>query len=174
VIAGLAAGGSAVEVHDAVVARLARVEWMAAPEWDGRAAGLLREYYRRLLPLWPADRVKVLPDDLVVLDRLLGRLSAADRSWSEQRARELAPPGDNTTRRLVAVVLAGALLQAAGALGPGADPGEPLLDLFEAGFALGRGHAAVDVLYSCGMTSVPLPSRSQLAAAPERRPSRQE
>lgn len=68
----------------------------------------------------------------------------------------------STTRDLLPVILAWAVAVDAAELEPSADPGEPLLDLFAAGFQLEYRHEGIHIHHQSGWRIYQPPSRSSL------------
>jgi hypothetical protein len=147
----------------ATVQRLGAVRWGTAPTWERHARDLLVDFYRRLLPFWPADAYQILPANPQVSAALRAYLSATELTRVDANVERLAG-GDTQTRRwLIELILIGALLRARGQLDESNDPGVSLLRLFEAGYDLNPTHGGVDVIHASGMTTVPLPTREQVS-----------
>jgi hypothetical protein len=151
--------------------RLESLPWSSAPAWDQRARDWLVEYYVRIFPVWPEASPQILPHDPRVIDAFLSRLTEAERAALERRKGDLLeawrrqPNGPvASTKTLLPLLIATALLVERAALAPEDDPSVPLLELLAAGYELHPSHGAVDVLYAGGMTTVPLPRRAEIQA----------
>lgn len=153
------------------VDRLENMAWSSASAWDLRARDWLFEYYVRIFPVWPESSPQILPQDPRVIDAFVSRLTDPERASLERRKGELLDAWRSrrrepttSTKTLLPLLLAAAMLAERGALAPEEDPSVPLLELFGAGYELNPSHGAVDVLYATGMTTVPLPRRSDIEA----------
>jgi len=157
------------ELINARLDRLLSIDWGKASAGPKRGKELLFSYYERLLPVWPASGGNLMPNDASIIASFASRLSVAEIAELKQLAESVF----NATRArgqslvpmmasLVRFVLICAALRARGRLDAGADPSEPLLELFEAGYELNPTHGAVDLLNQSGMTSIPLPTRAAI------------
>lgn len=151
---------------DDALTRLAEVRWGSAPDWDPKAATWLRAYYQRLAPWWPADRPRLSPVDRAIIEPVVDRRPEADRDRIEAEVGSLLAAADErseripwATEQLVRLVLAWAMAVDAGELAAAADPGEPLLDLFGAGFQIHYSDAGIELRYASGWMIARVPTR---------------
>jgi hypothetical protein len=166
----------AIDFHDDLLQgrlrRLRAVSWGAAPGGSRQGKQLLFAYYQRLLPVWPAHGGKILPHDASVIAAFTGRLAPAEvaelRTLEEgivSAARHRhAHVSAAASGLLIILILACSVLVGRGVLAAAADPAEPLLELFEAGYQLSASHGSVDVLDASGATTIPLPTRADVEA----------
>lgn len=150
-------------------ARLAKVAWGSAPEWDDRALKWWKDYYRRLLPSWPSGRGTLPPAAPDVVASAFAGRGATEREQIytavasiKDAARKRAEEIESTSRELLPAILAWSLAVDASNLAAGEDPGEPLLELFEAGFQLIDRHEGIHILYQSGWRIYQPPSRASL------------
>lgn len=154
---------------DNVVDSLRRVHWGAATQWAPFAKESLLEYYRRLKPYWPEARHRLEPADRAVEQAALAALPEVDRSRIDAATRELLAAArgrgervEATTARLIPLILAWSLAVERSELADAKDPGGPLVELFRAGYQIAYTNAGIEVWYSSGAMTIPVPSRQQL------------
>jgi hypothetical protein len=150
--------------------RLKAIRWGSAREWNPAAWDRLLEYYERVLPVWPEDRMKLLPHNRVLTEPFSNRLSAMEGEQVNSMLQAILKIAEDSgvvltaiNSALVKLILACAALLERGDLASCEDPSESLLQLFELGFDLSPSHSAVDICYQIGCTSVPLPDRKSVA-----------
>ena len=152
---------------DVVTHRLQHVRWKSARQWSDKVRDWLREYYRRLAPWWPTGRRRIAPADRALKDLILAPLSPETRSrisavttplWA---ASEGGKRIDRTTKELVELMLAWALAVDGGTLPADRDPGAPLLEMFEAGYAVHYSHDGIELSYANGWKIAPVPAREE-------------
>ena len=127
-------------------------------------------YYSRLALAWPSGRSTLPPADPEILAAALSSRSSADREQIEKsvQAIESAANGrgeeiESTTRNLLPAILAWSIAVDNGEIVASGDPGEPLLELFEAGFQLGYRHEGFHIHYESGWRIYQPPARSSLS-----------
>ena len=150
--------------------RLKIIPWGQAPGWKNEVRQYISSYYRRILAAWPEDHAFILPNNSIVLDHFLRQLSAEDREdiarmadiiLNEAKRHDYYPA--QTTKDLIALMLACLVLIDQGVYTEDESPAAPLLALFEAGYELNPTHQGLDVCYASGMCTIPLPARESIA-----------
>lgn len=142
---------------------------IVAPAWQDAARDRLLDYYAIVLPLWPEDRVKLLPISDCFTEPHFGCLSTAESDRVDLMFQSVCEILENAVGwswvdcTLVKLVLTCAVLSEKGELPLGEDPSEPLLQFYEERFSLGLNHGCVDIFYRGGFTSVLLPTREAIA-----------
>ncbi len=154
---------------ESITIALREMRWGAAPDWSPRALEWLHEYYRRLAPYWPANQGRLGPADREIQKAVVGTLAPADQERiraaieairnAAQTRRERV---ESTTMDLVPLILGWALAVESGKIAAAVDPGVPLMDLFAAGFQLQFSDVGVEIHYSTGWMTAPVPTRAQL------------
>ena len=157
---------------DAVTKRLQQVRWNSAEHWSDKVRDWLREYYRRLAPWWPTDRRRIAPADRALKESILAPLPA-ETAETRSRISAITTPlwaaaeggirrVERTTKELVELMLAWALAVDEGALPEDRDPGVPLLEMFEAGYAIHYSHDGIELGYANGWMIAPVPAREDV------------
>jgi hypothetical protein len=130
---------------------------------------LLHEYYRRLVPYWPANQGRLGPADREIEGAVVGALAPTDQERIRVAAEAIrsAAKGrgertESTTMSLVPLILGWALAVDSGKIVSAVDPGVPLMDLFAAGFQLQFSDVGVEIHYSTGWMTAPVPTRAKL------------
>ncbi len=150
--------------------RLKSVKWGSAREWNPSVRNLLLDYYKRILPVWPEDREKILPHSSLLIEPFSKYLSSAEKEHVELMLRSVFKAAEMsgvvltlTSQALITLILTCAVLRGKGDLKSNDDPSEPLLRLFELGYDLNPTHGAIDICYQEGCTSMQLPTREAIA-----------
>jgi hypothetical protein len=138
--------------------RLENVRWGSAAAVTPRAKELVLDYYAHLGPYLPAGRTRLEPADRAIEARILLTRSDDERQRIRTAVAKLLAAArrrgervEATTQKLVALALAWALES------DGDDPGEPLVELFEAGYMIAYTHAGIEIWSALGPTTLPVP-----------------
>ncbi len=58
--------------------RLKAVRWGSACKWNSTARDHILDYYEKVLPFWPEDRVKLFPHNSILIESFSIRLTATE------------------------------------------------------------------------------------------------
>ena len=149
--------------------RLKAVCWGSACEWNSTACDHIFNYYEKVLQVWPEDRVKLFPNNSILIESYSSRLSATEVEQANLMLQTIIKTAEDsgyvlTSMNLILIrlILTCGILVEKGKLADWEDPSEALLRLFEDGYDLSPNHGALDICYQVGCTSMPLPDRKSI------------
>lgn len=150
---------------------LSELSWGAAKEFSPQVVPWVKEYYQRLLPLWPETVQRLPPGDLSFEQRTLEQRTEPERIRIKETRSELVAglaakkiSLARTSAQLVTWMLAWAIACDVGELTPQQDPSDPLLKLFAAGYLIESNHAGIQLEYQSGWNIMQVPTRAQVVA----------